>query len=107
MAYPGALRCDFSLPPYSTKLRFLKEELNMDIVPALVCNPMYVSYGVERIASRAAFLKLAGRSRVAVTSWLSATEPDFANKFAGKSVDEWIGFKYTWMNSPEAAKWLQ
>ncbi|KAG7668335.1 hypothetical protein Ndes2437B_g07499 [Nannochloris sp. 'desiccata'] len=107
MAYPGALRCDFSLPPYSTKLRFLKEELKMDLVPALVCNPMYISYGMERIAARAAFLKLAGRSLVAVTSWLSATESDFANRFAGKSVDEWLEFKYRWMKTAEAAKWLQ
>jgi hypothetical protein len=106
MAYPGALRCNFSLPPYSTKLQFLTEELNMDLVPALVCNPMYISYGMERIAARAAFLKLSGRSLVAVTGWLSATETDFANKFAAKTVEEWLEFKYQWLKTPEAAKWL-
>jgi hypothetical protein len=98
---------DFSLPPYSTKLRFLIEELKMDPVSALVCNPMYISYGIERIAARAAFLKLTGRSQMAVTSWLSATESDFANRFAGKNVEEWVEFKFKWMHTAEAAKWLQ
>jgi hypothetical protein len=68
---------------------------------------MYVSYGMERIASRAAFLKLTGRSQGALTSWLSATETAFANRFAGKSLDEWLDFKVKWMKSPQAAKWLK
>jgi len=107
MANPGALRYDFSLPPYSTKLRFLTEELEMDLVPALVCNPMYISYGMERIAARAAFLKLAGRSHAAVTSWLSASEPNFATRLSRKSVDEWVEFKQNWEKTAEAATWLQ
>jgi hypothetical protein len=107
MAHPGALRYDFSLPPYSTKLRFLTEELKMDLVPALVCNPMYISYGMERIAARAAFLKLAGRSRMAVTSWLSASDVNFANRFTERSADEWLEFKLNWKETAEAAIWLQ
>ncbi len=79
----------------------------MDAVTALVCNPMYVSYGMERIAARAAFLKLASRSQVSLTSWLSATEIDFANKFAGKPIEEWVEFKFKWTQTPEAIKWLR
>ena len=105
-ANPGALRCDFAAHPYSTKLKFLKEELDREIGPTLACNPMFTTYSIQRIASRAAFLKESGRSMEALTSWLSWRDVEFSERLAGKPFEEWSEFKERWTRSAAAQKWL-
>jgi hypothetical protein len=55
---PNVLKYDVSRPPYSTKLTFLRESLQRDLASTLATHPMYLSYGMDRIASRAAFLQV-------------------------------------------------
>jgi hypothetical protein len=57
-ASPGTLRYDLSAAPYAHKLRFLREQLRMDPGPALTTNPNFLTYGLERIACRGAFLQV-------------------------------------------------
>lgn len=103
---PGALRYDLSAEPYSTKIRFLREVLGMEPGPALACNPMYITYSMERIAGRAAFLVARGRSLQALTTWLSMPEQRFAEKMAAASLPEWEAFKARWATGAEAARWV-
>ena len=78
----------------------------MDLGIALQHNPMYVTYSMERIACRGGYLDHVGRSRQALTAWLSWNEKDFATKMAATSVEEWLAFKEKWPQSREAKKWL-
>ena len=105
-AYPGALRFDISSPRHAARLKFLREELRMDVGTALATNPMYVSYSLERIASRAAFLKSCQRSLVAMTSWLSLDDAGFAEKMARRPLHEWLSFREEWLQSDDAKKLL-
>jgi hypothetical protein len=57
-AYPGILRLNLMSNLHRAKLRFLEEELGRDVSPALATNPMYVTYSLPRIVTRAAFLKV-------------------------------------------------
>ena len=57
-AYPGILRLNLMSNLHRAKLRFLEEELGKDVSPALATNPMYVTYSLPRIVTRAAFLKV-------------------------------------------------
>lgn len=100
------LRYDLSSPIYAAKFRYLTEELKVDIATTLRNNPMYVSYSIERIASRGAYLDTVGRSRKGVTSWLSWNDADFAKTLAATSLESWLDFKKGWMHSAEAKKWL-
>ena len=57
-AYPGILRLNLMSSLHRAKLRFLEEELGRDVSPALATNPMYVTYSLARIITRAAYLKV-------------------------------------------------
>lgn len=102
---PGALRYDLAAEPYASKIRFLREVLEMDPGPALACNPMYITYSMERIASRAAYLQARGRSLQALTTWLSMPEEKFAEKMAGTTLEEWETFRDKWAKGEDAARW--
>lgn len=98
---PGLLRLDVSKPPYSYKLKFLKEVLGRDVGPALATNPMYLTYGLERILSRHAFLLKHSKPDYALTSWLSASNLRFATKYIQTSLEEWLEFLEDWRKKPE------
>jgi hypothetical protein len=68
-AYPGALRHDFAAPRYAAKLRFLEQSLGQDVGDVLATHPMYLTYRLDRIAVRAAYLTVssAGRSEEPAT----------------------------------------
>lgn len=56
--YAGTLRLDLNAPRYVQKLKYLQEVLDRDLGPTLVTHPFYLTYGIERIALRAAFLQV-------------------------------------------------
>jgi len=58
VGYPGALRLNMDIEPYASKIRFLRETLKRDIAPTLSTHPKFVTYGMDRIACRAAFLEV-------------------------------------------------
>ena len=94
--YPGHLRFDISRSPYSEKVRYLKEVLGREIGPTLATNPMYLSYNMDRIASRHEFLMKKRRRDFALTSWLSASSVRFATQFAESTLEEWTAFLAEW-----------
>ncbi len=108
-AWPGVLRLDVGAEPYATKLRFLREGLSLRgeaLAAALVTNPMYLTFGVERIAARAAFLRVCGRGTASLTAWLSASDERFAALFARSAPGEWEDFLPRWRAGADAARWL-
>lgn len=105
--YPGMLRIDLSAEPYASKIRFMEHYLALRPSSTLPVHPRYVSYSLERIASRAAFIRSKKGSTLGVTGWCSVNDETFAQKFGKTHVEEWFQFREGWRNSNEAALWLR
>lgn len=69
-SYPGALRFNLAAEPYRSKIRFLKESLDQNPPSTLAVHPKYLSYSMDRIASRAAFLMVSTSSLMTVNRFL-------------------------------------
>ena len=105
--YPGALRFSLTAEPYAAKLRFLRDVLGREVGPTLATHPKFVSYSLERIACRGAFLKKHREEALhSITSWLSMKDTAFAEKRAVVPLAAWEAFREGWRQSPEAAPWL-
>lgn len=106
-AYPGLLRINLNLPRYALKLQFLEEELGRDVASALASNPMYLTYGIERIATRGMFLQQRQRSTFPLSAWLSCNEKVYLSVHAKAGEEEFDVFKEAWYRSEDAVKWLE
>lgn len=97
-SYPGALRFNLAAEPYRSKIRFLKETLNQNPSSTLPVHPKYLSYSMDRISSRAAFLMEKNKKTSGVTAWCSPTDEIFANRFCKVSLSEWESFKERYLS---------
>lgn len=59
-AYPGALRCNLGAEPYISKIKFLRDVLERDVPSTLTTHPMYITYSMDRITTRAEYLMVGG-----------------------------------------------
>lgn len=98
-SYPGGLRINASAEPYHSKLDFLEKQLGQNPSSVLPVHPRFLSYSMDRIASRAAYLQSKERSTNGVTGWCAAKDAIFATKFARSSLEDWLAFKFAWQQS--------
>lgn len=92
-SFPGGLRLDILAEPYKSKLEYLENTLGQKPAQVLPVHPRYLSYSMDRIASRAEYLQARQRSTNGVTGWCAANDLLFAEKFARSSLNEWREFK--------------
>eukprot|EP00887_Chlorella_sp_A99_P007968 scaffold12.g7968.t1 len=81
-----------------------------ELPAVLATNPMYLSYRLDRIAERAAFLQAVERGSVlnSLTSWLSAADDIFCGpRFANCPLEEFRAFQQEWRSSPEGQQWVR
>lgn len=105
--YPGILRFNLTSPNYARKLDYLKEELDREVGATLATHPMYLTYGMDRIALRGAYMKYLLRNTASLTAWLSASEEEFLIKCAISDSADFDMFKERWLQSEESKRWLQ
>ncbi|KAI8104898.1 hypothetical protein M9435_000075 [Picochlorum sp. BPE23] len=98
-SYPGGLRINVAAEPYHSKLDFLEKQLGQKPSTVLPVHPRFLSYSMDRIASRAAYLQSKERSTNGVTGWCAAKDAIFATKFARSSLEDWLAFKLAWQQS--------
>jgi hypothetical protein len=98
-SYPGGLRINAAAEPYHSKLSFLEKQLGQKPSTVLPVHPRFLSYSMDRIASRAAYLQSKERSTNGVTGWCAAKDAIFATKFARSSLEDWLAFKLAWQQS--------
>ncbi|PSC73655.1 Mitochondrial transcription termination factor [Micractinium conductrix] len=108
-ANPSTLRYDLAWPTYADKLAFLREHLLREdetLPDKVVTYPFYLSYRLDRIAGRTAYLKELGMPISSLQAWLAINERRFCEEWCKTDVASFHSFLQHWRGTSEGQRWL-
>ena len=104
--FPRLLLYPVDAPKYQAKLRFLEEYIGVSAQQGLPTFPQYVSYSLDRIATRAAAVRhLRPALAPLPLSYLASSAAGFARR-CGLTMEELTEAAAAWRGSEEGRWWL-